>query len=64
MGRMYLLCKHRLPLWFQLINIVYPLVRIFTEGPRTMRYRLLMFSARLQSFFVVRKTAAKRKSGR
>lgn len=64
MGRMYLLRKHHLPLWFQLINIAYPLVRIFTEGPRTMRYRLLMFSARLQSFFVVRKTAEKWKSRR
>ena len=61
MGRMYLLHKHRLPLWFQLLNIVYPLARLLLrEGPQAARYRMIMFSARLQSFFSVRGKASPR----
>ena len=54
-GRMYLLHKHRLPLWFQLVMIAYPLLRIPLEGGKAVRYRLAMFSARLKGFFLVRR---------
>lgn len=53
-GRMYLLYKHNLPLWFQLLNIVYPLLRIPVEGFSAVRYRFTMFRARLHGFFAVR----------
>lgn len=53
-GRMYLLHKHHLPLWFQLLNIAYPLLRIPVEGFSATRYRVTMFRARLKGFFLVR----------
>lgn len=53
-GRMYLLDKHHLPLWFQLLNIAYPLLRIPLEGFAASRYRVTMFRARLKGFFFVR----------
>ncbi|MFT4300816.1 MAG: glycosyltransferase family A protein [Desulfovibrio sp.] len=53
-GRMYLLHKHHLPLWFQLFNIAYPLLRMPMEGAATARYRFIMFAARLKGFFCVR----------
>lgn len=53
-GRMYLLHKHDLPLWFQLLNIAYPLLRIPMEGFAATWYRIAMFAARLKGFFFVR----------
>lgn len=53
-GRMYLLHKHDLPLWFQLLNIAYPLLRIPVEGFAATRYRIAMFTARVKGFFFVR----------
>lgn len=53
-GRMYLLHKHDLPLWFQLLNIAYPLLRIPVEGFAASQYRMAMFRARLKGFFSVR----------
>ena len=53
-GRMYLLHKHDLPLWFQLFNIAFPLLRIPVEGFAAIRYRMAMFRARLKGFFFVR----------
>ncbi|MDO5484642.1 MAG: glycosyltransferase [Desulfovibrionaceae bacterium] len=46
-GRMYLLHKHGLPLWFRLANIVYPLLCILKEHPRNWQYRWHMFCGRL-----------------
>ena len=50
-GRMYLLRKHKMPAWFVLANIVYPLLCIPVEclntcGP-VVRYKWNMFAARL-----------------
>lgn len=50
MGRMYLLHKHRLPLWFHIFNILFPLFRMPFEGRRAVSYRWKMFLARWQSF--------------
>ncbi|MDR0827782.1 MAG: glycosyltransferase [Desulfovibrio sp.] len=53
-GRMYLLRKHSMPLWFRLANVVYPLAALAREVPRqgvrTVAYRWRMFSARLVHF--------------
>jgi GT2 family glycosyltransferase len=53
-GRMYLLRKHALPLWFRVVNVVYPLAALAWEAPRhglqTTGYRWRMFSARLANF--------------
>jgi hypothetical protein len=53
-GRMYLLRKHSLPLWFVLANIAWPLLCIPGECLRecraVARFRRRMFSARLASF--------------
>lgn len=57
-GRMYLLHKHRLPLWFQMATIAYPLMRLCLEGPSSWSYRFTMFKARLKGFFFVRSEAA------
>ncbi|MDR2489365.1 MAG: glycosyltransferase [Desulfovibrio sp.] len=50
-GRMRLLRKHSLPLWFRLANVVYPLMALLRELPRqglkSARYRWRMFRARL-----------------
>lgn len=53
-GRMYLLHKHGFPLWFQLLNVAYPLLRIPVEGFAATRYRIAMFTARVKGFFFVR----------
>lgn len=57
-GRMYLLYKHGLPLWFQMATIAYPLLRLCLEGPDSWQYRFTMFKARLKGFFFVRSGAA------
>jgi GT2 family glycosyltransferase len=53
-GRMYLLRMHRLPLWFVLANIVWPLLCVPGECLRecltVARFRRRMFNARLASF--------------
>jgi glycosyltransferase involved in cell wall biosynthesis len=50
-GRMQLLRKHKMPAWFTLANIVYPLLRIpiecFNTCSHIFRYRWYMFTARL-----------------
>lgn len=53
-GRMYVLHKHDLPLWFQVLNIAYPLLRMPAEGFSAIRYRMAMFVGRLKGFFLVR----------
>ena len=50
MGRMYLLHKQRLPLWFHICNILYPLFRMIFEGRKSVAYRWQMFLARWQGF--------------
>jgi GT2 family glycosyltransferase len=53
-GRMYLLRKHALPLWFRLANVAYPLAALAREVPgqglQTLSYRWRMFAARLANF--------------
>ena len=49
-GRMHLLRKHRLPLWFRVANVLYPLGRLAIEGPKAWRYRWAMFVGRLNAF--------------
>jgi GT2 family glycosyltransferase len=46
-GRMRLLRKHNMPLWFTLANVVYPLARIPADCLPVIRYRWNMFTARL-----------------
>lgn len=50
-GRMYLLRKHGFPLWFKLVNVVYPLLRIPCERCHAWSYRKAMFWGRLVGFF-------------
>ena len=54
-GRMYLLRKHRFPLWFKLATVLYPLAILavdFTKhGPGAARYRWAMFKGRLSGLF-------------
>lgn len=54
-GRMYLLAKHRFPLWFKIVNITHPLAAIGSDlmsaGAYIVSYRLRMFAARLTGFF-------------
>ena len=58
MGRMYLLEKHRFPLWFKLLNILFPLACLFREvpvqGTAALKNRLAMFRGRLSGFFAAR----------
>lgn len=53
-GRMYLLRKHAMPLWFRLCNVVYPLTALLREVPnlskRLLGYRWRMFVSRLVNF--------------
>ncbi len=53
-GRMYLLRKHRFPLWFRCANVLYPLARIpfelYSLGWKCLPYRLHMFYARARNF--------------
>ncbi|MDL2307845.1 glycosyltransferase [Desulfovibrio sp. OttesenSCG-928-C06] len=51
LARMHLLAKYRMPLWFRLANIAYPLLRLPLEGPRALRYRMGMFWWRLRYLF-------------
>ncbi len=58
MGRMYLLQKHGYPLWFKLLNILYPLACFLGELPRqgfrTFCHRFAMLRGRLRGFWAVR----------
>jgi GT2 family glycosyltransferase len=53
-GRMRLLRKHALPLWFRIANVAYPLAALARElpgqGRRSLSYRWRMFAARLANF--------------
>jgi hypothetical protein len=53
-GRMYLLRKHSLPLWFRLANVLYPLAALVPDISRAVlpviAYRRRMFAARLAHF--------------
>lgn len=53
-GRMYLLQKHHLPLWFVLANIVYPLLVLprdmLRNGWQGAHYRWAMFAGRLRAW--------------
>lgn len=49
-GRMQLLRKHTFSLWFQLMNVLYPLALLPREGPKYWPYRKAMFLERLRSF--------------
>lgn len=46
-GRMRLLQKHSMPLWFELANIAYPLCRIPLDCLPILRFRWTVFKARL-----------------
>lgn len=46
-GRMRLLQKHSMPLWFELANIIYPLCRIPMDCLPVLRYRWIVFYTRL-----------------
>lgn len=50
-GRMHLLRKHRFPLWFRVVNILYPLGRLAIEGPKAWKYRWAMSVGRLKAFW-------------
>lgn len=50
-GRMHLLHKHKMPLWFRLANLFYPIVRVLLEGGKTWPYRKAMFKGRLKGAF-------------
>jgi hypothetical protein len=49
-GRMRLLHKHRAPLWFELMNLGYPLARMLVEGPGSLAYHWAMFQGRCKAF--------------
>jgi GT2 family glycosyltransferase len=57
-GRMYLIRHHSLPLWFSIVNILYPLMLLLYEYPRLGRPAFLrrwaMFRGRLEGFQAVR----------
>lgn len=48
LGRMYVLRKHKFPLWFKFANLSYPLIRALIEGSKTWAYRKAMFKGRLK----------------
>lgn len=54
-GRMYLLRKHKFPLWFKWATALYPLgvlpADILKYGPGAARYRWAMFKGRLSGLF-------------
>lgn len=50
-GRTHLLHKHKMPLWFQMANLIYPIVRVLLEGGKTWPYRKAMFKGRLKGAF-------------
>lgn len=47
-GRMYVLKKHNLSIWFKLANVIYPLWRGVVEGKANWAYRWNMFRGRLK----------------
>ena len=55
-GRMRVLKKNRLPLWFVALNILFPLVvlpkDLVTVGLDSIRYRFSMFRGRLAGFII------------
>lgn len=53
-GRMRLLQKHSMPLWFELANIVYPLCRIPLDCLPILRFRWVVFTARLGAYILSR----------
>lgn len=57
-GRMYVIRKHRLPGWFRLANVVYPLWRMLREPPRYWGYRWHMFRGRLQGLLLAARPEA------
>lgn len=46
-GRMFVLKKHKLPLWFKIANVAYPLLRAVIEDRKNWNYRWHMFRGRL-----------------
>ena len=59
MGRMYLLHKHRFPLWFTFLNILFPCAQMplvfFKSGWLGVRYCLATLKGRWHGFHVCRK---------
>jgi glycosyltransferase involved in cell wall biosynthesis len=53
-GRMRLLQKHSMPLWFELANIAYPLCRIPLDCLPILRFRWVVFTARLKACIIGR----------
>lgn len=53
-GRMYLIQKHSMPLWFELANIFYPLCRIPLDCWPILRFRWVIFAARLKASILSR----------
>jgi GT2 family glycosyltransferase len=57
-GRMYLIRRHSLPIWFSIANIIYPLMMLLYEYPRLGRPAFLrrwaMFRGRLEGFQALR----------
>ncbi len=53
-GRMFLLRKHKFPIWFQIATVLFPLCMIpvdaLRRGRRGLLYRWTMFQARLHAF--------------
>jgi GT2 family glycosyltransferase len=58
-GRMRVLHKHSMPLWFVLANIAYPLLRMPVDCLPVLRYRWNMFGARLAAGMKNRITAGR-----
>lgn len=56
LGRMYLLKKHTFPLWFKIINVLYPLLSlprdVYLYGGPAINYRLSMFKGRFRGLFI------------
>ena len=51
-GRMYVLRKHNFPLWFCLLNVLYPLCKIPCVSPSFWPCYLAMFKARLRGLLI------------
>lgn len=56
LGRMYLLKKHAFPLWFKVLNVLYPLALLpldaLRQGRVAAKYRWTMFKGRLRGLFL------------
>ena len=63
-GRIFLLRKHKFPLWFQIATVFFPLCMMPVDGLRRgwrgVVYRWTMFWARLRAFFAQRTTERRR----